>query len=524
VAQVAQQLLTQEEEVVLVDWIGHQATIAKPLDKHSVLTHVHDLSGSVPGKNWVNRFEKRHQEVRVSKPGNLDPKRAQNFNRSNVARFFDLLKGIYDVYPDLPPQHIWNMDEKGVQFGGGCKHSKKYYHLQNLKRSKFYQIRSDNLELMTVIECISPSGLSIPPTFVLSSGRMPALTNLTAPIGAVATSPNGWTDNEIGADWFQHTFVPFATAHKLNNTPIVLLLDGHDSHESDNLRNIAFQHNVIILAFPSKCTHKLQPLDVAVFSQTQRQWTSHCDRRIFEDIKMDRYNIIEEYMLVRPASMTPKLMASAFSSTGIFPFNPNIFTDHDFAPAKSFSSFAFAPESFPCEVASSSPIPSNNGDMSNSEAESDSDELDTNASKTTAAEIDWDTDPDDPDYVPPLPPSTMLTQSPPPGLDMFPSPEVPTSLSAAMFAPPFPPAAFAPPFPPAVLTPPFPSAVLTPPFPLAAFALPSLAASPPPHAMLSHSPLATPPFLPRYTRSQKASSPAVPVPIALGPPPPKPGT
>src|SRR6267142_352526 len=54
------------------------------------------------------------------------------------------------------------MDKKGLQLSGGRRRSKKYFHLKALKRSKFYRIRSDNLELITIIECISPAGLSTP--------------------------------------------------------------------------------------------------------------------------------------------------------------------------------------------------------------------------------------------------------------------------------------------------------------------------------------------------------------------------
>jgi hypothetical protein len=200
------------------------------------------------------------------------------------------------------------MDEKGLQLGGGRKRSKFFFHLKSLKRSKFYQIRSDNLELVTIIECILPAGLSIPPTFILAQGPIPALSKLEVPIGAVATSPNGWTDNELGLEWFKQTFVPFATAHKMNNDPILLLLDGHDSHETDELRTIAYNHNIFILAFPSKCTHKLQPLDVTVFAQVQHKWSAHCDCHIYDNTAMNRYNVVPEYMHVHVASMTPELM------------------------------------------------------------------------------------------------------------------------------------------------------------------------------------------------------------------------
>ena len=340
-----------------------------------------------------------------SRPGGLDPKRAQNFNPSNVAGFYELLKAVYDVYPNFLPQHIWNMDEKGLQLGGGRKRCKKFFHLRS-NRSNFYQIRSDSLELVTIIECISPAGLAIPPAFILAEGPTPALPDLEAPIAAIGKSPNGWTDNEIGLNWFQETFVPFATAHKIDDSPILLLVDGHDSHETDELRTIAYAHNIFVLAFPSKCTHKLQPLDVSVFAQVQHKWSSHCDRRIYEGVRMDRYNVIPEYMQVRTACMTPELICTAFSCTGIYPFNPNVFTDADYAPAHSFSTTSHVPGSFPADVPSSSPLPSDASDLDSDSGDDESeDQSDSEAGATPLhpLHMDWDTDSDDDSgYEPPL--------------------------------------------------------------------------------------------------------------------------
>ena len=390
-----QQILSQQQEATLLDWIDYQATIAKPLDRDSIRSLVFNISGVVPGLNWIYRFEQRHPEICASRPGNLDPKRAQNFNPTNVAHFYKLLKDVYDAYPNLPPEHVWNMDEKGVQFGGGRKRSKKYYHLRSLKKSKFYRVRSDNLELMTVIECVSPSGLFIPPSFVLSSGPTPSFPDLSGKIGAIATSPNGWTDNEIGTAWFIETFIPFANNHKVTDAPILLLLDGHNSHESDAFRKAAFEHNIIVIAFPSKCTHKLQPLDVVIFAQTQRHWSNHCDNRIVHHVKMDRYNIIQEYMEIHPQSMMPELLRSAFSITGIFPFNDTLFTDDDFAPAKSFSNSMHVPQSFPAEVPTSSPAASDASDMELSSNESDSAEDVAEDAPAAQTHFSWETDSDD---------------------------------------------------------------------------------------------------------------------------------
>ena len=109
-----------------------------------------------------------------------------------------------------------------------------------MKRLKFYCICSDNLELMMVIECISPSGLSVPPSFILSSGPIPSLPDLSGKITAITTSPNGWTNNKIGMAWFTETFIPFANNHKVANAPVLLLLDGHNSYEVDMFCEAAF--------------------------------------------------------------------------------------------------------------------------------------------------------------------------------------------------------------------------------------------------------------------------------------------
>jgi len=394
-----------------VDWIGHQAGVAKPLDRDSIQSLVFNISGIVPGSKWIYWFEQHHPEIHVSWPGNLDPKCAHNFNPTNITHFYKLLKDMYNAHPNLPPEHIWNMDEKGVQFGGGCKHSKKYYHLQTLKKCKFYHVRLDNLELITVIECISPSGLSVPPSFILSSGPIPSFPDLSSKIAVIMTSPNGWTNNEIGTAWFTKTFIPFANSHKVSDEPIILLLNGHNSHKSDEFHGAVFQHNIIVIVFPSKCTHKLQPLDVIVFTQTQRHWSNHCDNCIIHHVKIDHYNIIQEYMEVCPRLMTPELMCSVFSTTGIFLFNNTLFTDNNFAPAKSFSYMMHISESFPAEVPSSPPAASDASNFKMSGNESNTAESIAADAPAAQSYPSWETDSDDFDYK--LAPSHLTSPTAP---------------------------------------------------------------------------------------------------------------
>ena len=74
-----QQLLSQEGEAVLVAWLKLWADTARPLTIPRVQRIARDLSGGKVGKNWVDRFLKRHPELKRGKPSGLDPKhRVQN--------------------------------------------------------------------------------------------------------------------------------------------------------------------------------------------------------------------------------------------------------------------------------------------------------------------------------------------------------------------------------------------------------------------------------------------------------------
>ncbi|KIK05056.1 hypothetical protein K443DRAFT_62507, partial [Laccaria amethystina LaAM-08-1] len=75
-----------------------------------------------------------------------------------------------------------------------------------------YKLQSDDLKLVTVIDVICADGTAdIRPGFVF-----PGVTKhrkwceVTDFKYTVATSDNGWTDDEVGFEWFKEVFVPQA--------------------------------------------------------------------------------------------------------------------------------------------------------------------------------------------------------------------------------------------------------------------------------------------------------------------------
>lgn len=56
---------------------------------------------------------------------------------------------------------------------------------------------------------------------------------------------------------------------------------------------------------------------------------------------------VREYLAIRDAVVTPEIVRGAWRSTGLIPFNPDIFTKADFSPSRPWSTKAYFPPSFP---------------------------------------------------------------------------------------------------------------------------------------------------------------------------------
>ncbi|KIO11372.1 hypothetical protein M404DRAFT_127756 [Pisolithus tinctorius Marx 270] len=102
----------------------------------------------------------------LEKPAGLDPQHGQSFNQTVVDNHFKLLQQVIKE-KEIPWENIYNMDEKGCQWGGGQKSSPEKYFIPCGWFLK-YKIHSGKLELVTIIECVSADSSSIAPGFVFS--------------------------------------------------------------------------------------------------------------------------------------------------------------------------------------------------------------------------------------------------------------------------------------------------------------------------------------------------------------------
>lgn len=162
-------LLNTAQEQALVDWCTFYAFSANPLSRKTLRGLAEAITGKIPGKHWHVRFLARYPQLVQGLPTGLDPARAKNFNPTVVSDYFSKRTALHDTYDGIPPENEWNMDEKGIQMGGGRKRSGEKFIFDRSQKSR-YCIQNDNLELVTVIECVSAAGASISPSFILKKG------------------------------------------------------------------------------------------------------------------------------------------------------------------------------------------------------------------------------------------------------------------------------------------------------------------------------------------------------------------
>ncbi|KAH8930584.1 hypothetical protein BT69DRAFT_1291766 [Atractiella rhizophila] len=120
-----QRLLSAGEEDALVCWLRWVGDSGLPLHRRGLNLVVKKIIGRVPGKKWYPSFMKRKKvEIKTFRANPLDPKLAKAFNRTNLNSYFDLIEETMHKHK-IRWCDVANMDEKGLQLGGGRKLGKR---------------------------------------------------------------------------------------------------------------------------------------------------------------------------------------------------------------------------------------------------------------------------------------------------------------------------------------------------------------------------------------------------------------
>ncbi|KAG5880093.1 hypothetical protein JTB14_011596 [Gonioctena quinquepunctata] len=242
------------------------------------------------GKEWLNSFRKRNVNLSLRKPEN-----------TRISTVLSTPKVLAE------------------------KNQKQIGQLVSAERS----------ELVTFGGIISASGNTIPPLFISPRVHFKDHFMAGAPEGSLGVAnKSGWINSSIFLEVLKH--IQKKTSCSKDNS-ILILVDNHESHVTIEAVDYARGNGIIYLSFPPHTTHRLQPLDVGVFGPFEAKL-----KIAFNDWHVNNpltiYNIPKLAKIAYLESFNCNNIASAFETTGIWPFNKLTFSEEDFAPVQVYHS------------------------------------------------------------------------------------------------------------------------------------------------------------------------------------------
>jgi hypothetical protein len=118
-------------------------------------------------------------------------------------------------------------------------------------------------------------------------------------------------------------------------SPVLMILDNHESHLSIQVLDFAKDNGVIMLSFPPHCSHMMRPLDRSVFGPFKKYYNTAVKEWLIDHPgkPVSIYDIPGFVAKAFPKAMTPENIMSGFRVTGIFPHNSNVFPKESFLPS-----------------------------------------------------------------------------------------------------------------------------------------------------------------------------------------------
>ncbi|KAF2228327.1 DDE-domain-containing protein, partial [Viridothelium virens] len=143
-----------------------------------------------------------------------------------------------------------------------------------------------------------------------------------------ASSPTGWTNNKIGLHWLSEVFEKNTKTTARNRRDWrLLIIDGHGSHVDSTFLEFCDKHRILVAVFPPHSTHRLQPLDVSLFSPLAIYYSQNLDNWIMRSQGLTHLQKSDFFMLFWPAfekAFSPSNIESGWRKTGLQLFNPDI--------------------------------------------------------------------------------------------------------------------------------------------------------------------------------------------------------
>ena len=339
-------MLTKEEETGLEEYIltcsqmfhglGYKAVRRLSFEYAQRKGKTYPISweeNAMAGKEWMLGFMKRHQRISLRSPEATSMSRAIGFNERSVASFFDLWVKT-QAEQKFNPDMIFNLDETGITT---VQNIPMVLATKGLKQVG--QISAaERGTLVTVCCCVNAVGKSLPPVMIFPRVHFKDHMISGGPPGTLGlATQSGWMNSELFPRVLDH-FIKHMSCSVQN--PAVLFMDNHESHLGLEVIEMARKNGLSIITFPPHTSHKLQPLDVAVYGPLKCHYKKAVDEwnLTHPGKRITIYDLPECFSRAFYRALSFQNIVSGFRKTGIWPVNFETFTADDFLAVSVFSS------------------------------------------------------------------------------------------------------------------------------------------------------------------------------------------
>jgi hypothetical protein len=274
------------------------------------------------GQNWAASFVKRRPELKVKFNRKYDYRRALCEDPEVIRGWFRLIQNIRAKYGILDDD-MYNFDEAGFMMG---VISTGAVVTRSDRQGRAKMIQQGNREWTTTIQGINALGWAIPP-FIIFQGKH----HLSAWYKegdlphdwVVGVSDNGWTTNELGLAWLKH--FDTHTKRRLVGSYRLLIIDGHESHDSLEFQQYCKDNKIITLCMPAHSSHLLQPLDVGCFAPLKKAYGRQAEDLMRNKIThITKTEFLPCFIAAHNASIMKSNIQGGFRGAGLVPHDPEV--------------------------------------------------------------------------------------------------------------------------------------------------------------------------------------------------------
>jgi DDE superfamily endonuclease len=224
---------------------------------------------------------------------------------------------------------MYNSDEKGFLIGLS-RSTKRVISIDALKKKRTARASQDgSREFITLVATVCADGSSVAPALIYQGASHDLQDTWldgfddSQDLAFFASSEKGWSNDQLGLQWLEHVFDRLTKGTVRDRR--LLLLDGHNSHVNLRFINYADANRILLAILPPHSTHRLQPLDVGLFSPLSTYYSQQIDNLLMESQGLVRLTKRDFWPLFRNAwkqAFTTPNVRSAWRTTGIYPLDP----------------------------------------------------------------------------------------------------------------------------------------------------------------------------------------------------------